>query len=179
MLFRADALAAIARGEVTLAFRRWNRPRLRAGGRQRIPAGELAILSVDRVETPTDADARAAGFASAADLLAALSGDDPLWRIAFEPREDPRVALRGEVHTAAEIAELQAALAKLRFDAPGYLAQIAASPGRRATDLAAERGLETPVFKRRVRQLKELGLTESLKVGYRLSPRGQSVLAAL
>jgi hypothetical protein len=34
-------------------------------------------------------------------------------------------------------------------------------------------------FKRRVRQLKELGLTESLEVGYRLSPRGRTVLARL
>jgi hypothetical protein len=32
------------------------------------------------------------------------------------------------------------------------------------------------VFKRRVRRLKELGLTESLPVGYRLSPRGRSFL---
>jgi hypothetical protein len=36
-----------------------------------------------------------------------------------------------------------------------------------------------PLFKRRVRQLKELGLTESLDVGYRLSPRGRSVLDRL
>ena len=33
--------------------------------------------------------------------------------------------------------------------------------------------------KRRVRQLKELGLTESLDVGYRLSPRGAAVLPTL
>jgi hypothetical protein len=31
----------------------------------------------------------------------------------------------------------------------------------------------------RVRQLKELGLTESLEVGYRLSPRGRAVLECL
>lgn len=36
-----------------------------------------------------------------------------------------------------------------------------------------------PLFKRRVRQLKELGLTESLEVGYRLSPRGRAVLECL
>ena len=29
-------------------------------------------------------------------------------------------------------------------------------------------------FKRNVRKLKELGLTESLEVGYRLSPRGEA-----
>jgi hypothetical protein len=42
--------------------------------------------------------------------------------------------------------------------------------------LAPRAGAELPLFKRRVRQLKELGLTESLEVGYRLSPRGRAVL---
>jgi hypothetical protein len=35
-------------------------------------------------------------------------------------------------------------------------------------------GRETLPFKRDVRKLKELGLTESLEVGYRLSPRGRA-----
>ena len=34
-------------------------------------------------------------------------------------------------------------------------------------------------FKERVRRLKALGLTESLEVGYRLSPRGQAFLDEL
>jgi hypothetical protein len=34
-------------------------------------------------------------------------------------------------------------------------------------------------FKLDVRKLKELGLTESLKIGYRLSPRGIAVLERL
>ena len=45
-------------------------------------------------------------------------------------------------------------------------------------DLLGLMGLETKPFKQRVRRLKELGLTESLKVGYRLSPRGESFLQA-
>jgi hypothetical protein len=39
--------------------------------------------------------------------------------------------------------------------------------------------LETQAFKRRVRRLKELGRTESLHPGYRLSPRSRAVLEAL
>jgi hypothetical protein len=39
--------------------------------------------------------------------------------------------------------------------------------------------MDTPGFKRRVRQLKELGLTESLETGYRLSPHGERVLSHL
>ena len=46
----------------------------------------------------------------------------------------------------------------------------------RAPDLAARVGLDVPRFKRRVRQLKGLGLTISLDVGYRLSPRGKAFL---
>ena len=56
------------------------------------------------------------------------------------------------------------------------LALIEANPARRAPDLAAELGRETAPFKRDVRKLKELGLTESLEIGYRLSPRGAALL---
>lgn len=56
------------------------------------------------------------------------------------------------------------------------LALIEAAPATRAADLAAGVGRDTPSFKRDVRKLKELGLTESLEVGYRLSPRGQALV---
>jgi hypothetical protein len=39
--------------------------------------------------------------------------------------------------------------------------------------------MERKDFKARVRKLKMLGLTESLAIGYRLSPRGVAVLEAL
>ena len=45
--------------------------------------------------------------------------------------------------------------------------------------LAASVGREKLPFKRDVRKLKELGLTESLRVGYRLSPRGKALLERL
>ena len=59
-----------------------------------------------------------------------------------------------------------------------YLETIARQPGVRAPDLAAGFGMETHAFKLRVRRLKELGLTESLRIGYRLSPRGEAFLRA-
>ena len=58
------------------------------------------------------------------------------------------------------------------------LQTIAARPGVRAADLAASFGRETQPFKLDVRKLKNLGLTLSLEVGYRLSPRGEAYLAA-
>lgn len=56
------------------------------------------------------------------------------------------------------------------------LALIAARQEMPAEELAAARGEERLPFKRRVRRLKELDLTESLDVGYRLSPRGRAYL---
>ncbi|MGH7465941.1 MAG: hypothetical protein ACREK1_12245 [Longimicrobiales bacterium] len=46
-------------------------------------------------------------------------------------------------------------------------------------DLARMMGMETQPFKQRVRRLKTLGFTESLEIGYRLSPRGRSLLQEL
>ena len=43
MLFRDQTLAAIALGEVTLAFRRWKRPTVKAGGRVRTASGVVLI----------------------------------------------------------------------------------------------------------------------------------------
>jgi hypothetical protein len=51
--------------------------------------------------------------------------------------------------------------------------------GRTLRDrLAASLGRETAPFKADVRKLKELGLTESLLVGYRLSPHGRAYLSS-
>ena len=43
MLFRRAELVAIAAGEITVAFRRWRRPSVKAGGTQLTAAGLLAI----------------------------------------------------------------------------------------------------------------------------------------
>jgi hypothetical protein len=184
MLFRQDVLRRIADGEVTLAFRRWRRPTVKAGGTLRTRVGVLAIESIQVVEERdvTDADARRAGAEDRDALLAALPGDGPLHRIEFRlAGPDPRIALRARSDISpAERAEIDARLARL--DAASrhgpwtatVLGLIAERPGTRAPDLAASLGRETAPFKADVRKLKELGLTESLRVGYRLSPRGRA-----
>jgi len=97
---------------------------------------------------------------------------------------DERVALREETQLSA--ADLAAVLEKLsRMDTHGgngawtrkVLTAIGASPGKLAAHLAQRLGYEKMWFKTHVRQLKALGLTESLEIGYRLSPRGKKVLA--
>ncbi len=59
-----------------------------------------------------------------------------------------------------------------------YLRLIGDNEAIRAPDLAERVGIDVPRFKRRVRQLKGLGLTISLGTGYRLSPRGAAFLRA-
>ena len=56
---------------------------------------------------------------------------------------------------------------------------IGANEAVRAPDLADRVGLDVPRFKRRVRQLKGLGLTISLDVGYRLVATRQGISAAV
>ncbi len=53
---------------------------------------------------------------------------------------------------------------------------IRTNPGVRAGDLCRLLGQDKMPFKLNVRKLKALGLTESLEVGYRLSPRGAAYI---
>ena len=181
MLFKASQLAGIADGTIDLTFRRWDAPRVRAGGRQRTAIGVIEIDAIERVDDLTDAEAQRAGWSSREAVLAQFarrSGD--LYRIELHlAGPDPRAVLRERVPSAAELAELHRRIDRMGPWAVDYLKAIADRPGVRAPDLAADFGLETRPFKLRVRRLKELGLTESLRVGYRLSPRGEALLREL
>ena len=187
MLFQKRFWPGLADGSITLAFRRWKRATVKAGGTLRSPGGLLAIEAVERcaLKDITAEDAGAAGYASKRELLDALKRrEGALHRVRFAPAgADPRDALRRDDALSDEDrAANDAALD--RSDQSAYapwtravLGWIAEEPGRRAGDLAPRLGLPLKVFKQRVRRLKTLGLTESLKVGYRLSPRGRAYLA--
>lgn len=191
MLFPQRFWSGLADGSVELAFRRWRRAGVKAGGTQLTSTGVLAIDAVDAVDLGdiTPDDALRAGYRDRAELLAELERhpDGTLYRIAFHHAgADPRVALRQAADVPDdELARVRARLARLdRSSRHGpwteaVLRLIAARPAVRAADLAASQGRETQPFKTDVRKLKQLGLTESLDVGYRLSPRGRTVLARL
>ena len=184
MLFRQDVLRRIGEGEVTLAFRRWLKPTVRAGGTLRTRVGVLAIESVEVVDESdvSDADVRRAGAEDRETVLREGPQERPLYRIEFRlAGPDPRIALRQRSDISpAERAEIDARLARLDGASrhgpwtAAVLELIATRPATRAPDLAASLGRETAPFKADVRKLKELGLTESLEVGYRLSPRGRA-----
>ena len=181
MLIRQDVLRRIESGDVDLAFRRWTRPTVKAGGHLRTRIGELRIDSVERVTVAslTAADARRAGHPSLADLkrMLAKKTEGSVYRVALHlGGPDPRAVLRERAELSDdERKQLDAQLARLPW-AHAYLATIAEHPATLAADLAALHGMEKRPFKQRIRRLKELGLTESLEVGYRLSPRGRAYL---
>ena len=189
MMIRPAELAAIKAGTIDLAFRRWARPRVVVGTRMRTGIGVIEVTSVEQVAVGSlrAEDARRAGAPSLAALREALSAraGEPAWRIGVAyAGPDPREALRASIPDAEEIAAINARLDRLdASSAHGAwtretLDLIDLNPTVRAPDLAAQVGRETADFKKDVRKLKELGLTESLAIGYLLSPRGEAVVDA-
>jgi hypothetical protein len=199
LLFTAAAHAGLAAGDITVTFRVWERPQVRAGGRYRV--GELRLM-VDRVRevrvgTITRADARRAGFPDRAAMLAYLArrpggpvGDDAtLWRIDFHLVEkdarDRDILADDAVLSADDVDEIERRLDRLDRASPhgpwtrATLRLIAERPGVVSTRLAEDLGRDRASFKLDVRKLKALGLTKSLEVGYELSPRGTAALASI
>lgn len=190
MLLRRAVLARIVSGEVSLVFRRWRRPTVRAGGSLHTALGVLRILDVAVVREAdiSEADAARAGSASREALLDELgSREGQVYRIAVEHAgADPRIALRRQDDLSdAEIAQSIARLRRL--DARSLagpwttrvLAAIEAQPGIVSRTLAARLECDRDWLKTQVRKLKNLGLTVSLETGYELSPRGRVVLRKL
>ena len=186
MLFRRNILQGIAEGRVTLAFRRWRRTPPPDGSSLRSPVGVLCLDRVTVVDEGdiTPGDVRRTGL-SHRELQASIAGEGTLLRIELRlTGDDPRIALRERLPDPAGLEAVVAKLARIDAASPmpwttRYLQLIAGQPGVVSRRLAAEVDADVPPFKRRVRQLKELGLTESLEVGYCLSPRGRAVLERL
>jgi hypothetical protein len=191
MLFKARFHAGIVNGAITRTFRRWKRLQVVPGNRYRQPFGEVEVVSAAKVDerSITARDAKLAGYESRDDVLSELAKyrEGTLYRIDFRfAGADRRIALR-EKDDLSEV-DMDALLKRLtRLDNASShgpwtrqaLELIDRKPAVVSTVLAAEMGLERPVFKLDIRKLKESGLTESLEVGYRLSPRGKRLLAHL
>ena len=189
MLFERRLREGIHEGRIVLTFRRWHRCQVVAGHRYRTGSDIIEVDAVDLV-TPQDIDAgqaSEAGYATVKELVADLRGDEktPLYRVRFHRVDEPdprdELAAQSEL-TSRELAALTAQLT--RMDNSGsrgpwtsaVLTQIADHPATVSTVLAGALGWERQDFKLHVRRLKQLGLTISLDVGYRLSPRGEAYL---
>ena len=189
MLLNRDTAEGIANGSITVVLRRWDVPRAKTGGTQRTSVGTIRIDAVTQYPGSyrvTAAQARAAGYPDAKSAQADLDRRPARHTYVIEvsylaPDERPELAADDRL-TGADINAISARLQRWDDAAESpwtrqYLGMIAANEAVRAPDLAARAGLDTPRFKRRVRQLKGLGLTISLDVGYRISPRGRAYLA--
>ena len=164
--FTHDAHPAVADGSLTVTYRAWKRPQVKVGGHYRVGAATVEVSSLDLVAAAR-VPARHRGR---------LGDADPVWRVEFH-RVEP-VAKR-----ALTFDEITARLDRLdRSSAFGpwtraTLALIRDHPGLVSTALAARVDRERFAFKADVRKLKALGLTESLEIGYRLSPLGEAFVA--
>ena len=189
MLLNRDTAEGIANRRITLVLRRWDVPRAKPGGTQRTQVGTIRIDAVTEYAggyQVTAAQARAAGYPDAKsaqkDLDRRPAAHTYLIGVSYLAPDERHELAADDQLSDADVAAIGARLRRWDgvADTPWtgrYLEMIAANEAVRAPDLAARVGLETPRFKRRVRQLKGLGLTISLDVGYRISPRGHAFLA--
>jgi hypothetical protein len=186
MLFTREFKDGIRAGRVTRTYRAWKRPQAKVGGRYNLhPDGVIEVTAMTTVDVAdvTDRHARRAGFTGAAELRTFLKrASGGIYQVDF------RYLGTGAVRTPERSRLGKRALSELtarldRMDARAAhpwtraaLTLIDEHPGTRAADLAPSLGWETARFKAEIRKLKALGLTVSLDVGYRLSPRGAQVL---
>lgn len=181
-------LDRVGAGEAMVAFRRWPAPRVGAGRTQLTAIGQVVFDSVDLIDESalTEADAASAGAKDLAALQKALArnGSGDVYRVVLRlAGPDPRWELREKAPDAAEIAVLTGKLDRMDAGVAGpwtrqVLHWIRENPAVVSTVLAEHLGRERWGLKTDIRRLKALGLTISLDVGYRLSPRGEAFLSA-
>ncbi len=93
MEFSAELRARVLAGEITVSFRRWQRPQVKVGGRYRVGAGTIEVDSVDLVPfcsiDMTDLAASGEPDLETLRRRAAHSGpiadDTMLYRVEFHP----------------------------------------------------------------------------------------------
>jgi hypothetical protein len=192
VLFTADAWPGLADGSITVTIRTWTRAQAKTGGHYRVAGLLLEATDVRqlRADELTQADAQSAGEGTLDGLLHRLGRPAPdqlLWRVQFRCiGRDDRAERREQADlTADDIAALRVRLDRLDARSPAgpwtrtTLGLIEKYPGVVSTALARHAKQDRPAFKVNVRKLKEMGLTESLDIGYRLSPRGEALLRSL
>ncbi|MFF4197913.1 hypothetical protein [Nonomuraea sp. NPDC001831] len=188
MLFKRRDLERIADGTLTLAFRRWQRNAVRPGSLLRTAVG---IVAIDTVEEITEAqvtaqDLRRPGYATPDDLWKELARrpDGQLYRISLRiagPAPGQR-SVNAATRTPNRRPKIQRRLAGIDKAARrgpwthDLLRLIHELPATAAAELAQHLGRDTQALKRDGRTLKGRSLTESLKVGHRLSVRGEALV---
>lgn len=192
MLFHREILKKIKDGKVKMAFRRWDKPAVKAGRTQKTKVGVLQFIKitpVPSIKSLTIKDAKAAGYENLEDLIIDLSIRETgkIYKISLKyAGEDPRIKLReNNKLTKEEITQIISKLQRLDKSSPlgpwtkKVLKAIQKNPGVTSRKVAPTIGFEDYLkYKINVRKLKALGLTISLDIGYKLSPRGKVIYKA-
>jgi hypothetical protein len=189
MLFKANFHESIRSGEIRCTVRIWQRPHVKVGGRYALGAGAVVVDKIYEItfDDITPALARRSGFASLVELLktAKHGAGERVFVIDFHydgkasARAKPATGV-ASVEDLAKLAERLEALDRHSRIGPwtqATLRAIEARPAVLAAKLARSLGRPRDEFKRDVRKLKNLGLTFSLEIGYRLTPKGEALLA--
>ena len=188
MIFRKEFLKKVKDGEVTIAFRQWKKLSISEGGKLKtsgvILFKRIKVVTANQI---TKADAKKAGFLDIESLFKDLSGEGTIYKISFVLfGPDPRIKLRET--TVLGLTEKQTLLKKLKsLDNRGsiknwikpVLNHLKKYPGSPSKTISNDLGLDQAQLKLNIRKLKNLGLTISLGTGYKISPRGQSILKLL
>ena len=188
MLFNRATLEKIQAGRVTIAFRKWKRPTVRAGGTLVTRIGVLQIISItpiDFVNVSPDEIVKA-GYNDMTEFENHIQRrkEGRLHRIEFNlAGEDPRLTLRErdalsqeEYHQIKKRLDRYDKSSKRGPWAYKIIGLIAEHPAMVSTKLAEKMEVDRFWLKGNIRKLKALGLTISLDVGYKLSPRGEAFL---
>jgi hypothetical protein len=191
MLIKSVHLHGIKSGTVRLAFRRWDKPRVKEGTLLKTFIGLVKVVRITIVKEGqiTKKDVRDAGFENLEQLLNSLQQRDSgnIYKIALRyHEEDPRIKVR-EQSTLTESAYTELKNKLVRFDKNSrqgmwtkkVLLAIQHNPHLRAVEVATLTGFEKQWLKLNIRKLKNLGLTISHEVGYELSPLGKAFVKKL
>lgn len=184
MLFKNETLEGIKAGEISIAFRKWNKLSVKKSSLIKTGIGIIEVVDVfaTSLHEITSDDAEKAGYPNLKSLTDTLNKitTGTIYRILLRYKSpDPRLELR-EITTLSK-EQLQLLAAKLerldKFSKKGnwttdILKAIQKHPELKAADLALKVDKEKDWLKLNIRKLKNLGLTISHEPGYTLSPLG-------
>jgi hypothetical protein len=161
------------------------------GGRYALAGGVIVVDKIHEtgLDDITPALARRCGFPSLVDLLktAKHGAGERVFVIDFHydgktgarPKPETGVVSSDELAELVQRLEAMDRRSKIGAWTLATLRAIETRPDVLAAKLARSLGRPRDDFKRDVRKLKTLGLTFSLEIGYRLTPKGAALLASL
>ncbi len=191
MLFKEKHLKGIKSGNITMAFRRWQKAAVKAGSLLNTSIGQIEIRKVETVNENdiTDTDAINAGFTDKEELIKTFAQNikGTIFKISVRYHSaDPRIKLREQTRISEpQYTDLKNNLERLdnlskhgRWTKKILLA-INDNPGLHASGIAKRTGFEKDWLKLNIRKLKNLGLTISRTIGYEISPLGKFFIGKL